>query len=128
MTIQREELMMKNTKLNILLLKCDATAPVPDDLTAWLDSPSVGNEIITGHDEISLSSDDEYRAALKTIEGLFDAIPNTAELESFLSILENDMQQHPDKLVPLTASMRRSAESLVESVEIDFGAQLLDEL
>jgi HTH-type transcriptional regulator/antitoxin HigA len=127
-TIQREELMMKNTKLNILLLKCDATAPVPDDLTAWLDSPFVGNEIITGHDEISLSSDDEYRATLKTIEGLFDAIPNTAELESFLSILENDMQQHPDKLVPLTASMCRSAESLVESVEIDFGAQLLDEL
>jgi antitoxin PrlF len=48
-------------------------------------------------------------------------------LESFLSILENDMQQHPDKLLPLTASMRRSAESLIESVEIDFGAQLLDE-
>jgi len=37
------------------------------------------------------------------------------------------MQQHPEKLQPLTASMRRSAESLVESVEIDFGAQLLKE-
>jgi antitoxin PrlF len=48
-------------------------------------------------------------------------------LESFLSFLANDMQQHPDKLQPLTASMRRSAESLVESVEIDFGAPLLDE-
>ena len=87
--------MMKNTKLNILLLKCDATAPVPDDLTAWLDSPSVGNEIITGHDEISLSSDDEYRAALKTIEGLFDAIPNTAELESFYLFLKMTCNNTP---------------------------------
>ncbi|GGQ34976.1 cobalt transporter [Shewanella litoralis] len=76
---------------------------------AWLDSPSVGNEIITYCEETPLSSENEYRAAL------------------ILSILENDMQQHPEKLQPLTASMRRSAESLVESVEIDFGAQLLKE-
>lgn len=52
-------------------------------------------------------------------------------LESFLTFLANDMQQHPDKLQPLTASMCRSAESLVESlvesVEIDFGAPLIDE-
>lgn len=48
-------------------------------------------------------------------------------LESFLSFIANDIQQHPDKLQPLTASMRRSAESLVESVEIDFGAPLFDE-
>lgn len=47
-------------------------------------------------------------------------------LESFLSFLANDMQQHPYKLQPLSASMCRSAESLVESVEIDFGAPLLD--
>lgn len=60
-------------------------------------------------EETPLSSENEYRAAL------------------ILSILENDMQQHPEKLQPLTASMRRSAESLVESVEIDFGAQLLKE-
>ena len=48
-------------------------------------------------------------------------------LESFLSFLANDMQQHPDKLQPLTSSMCRSAESLVESVEIDFGAPLIYE-
>tara|TARA_R110001583_G_scaffold161988_1_gene314147 strand:+ start:131 stop:322 length:192 start_codon:yes stop_codon:yes gene_type:complete len=48
-------------------------------------------------------------------------------LESFLSFLANDMQQHPDKLQQLTASMYRSAESLVESVEIDFGFPLIDE-
>jgi antitoxin PrlF len=47
-------------------------------------------------------------------------------LESFLSFLANDMQQHPDKLQQLTASMYRSAESLVENIEIDLGAQLLD--
>ena len=48
-------------------------------------------------------------------------------LESFLSFLANDMQQHPDKLQQLTASMCRSAESLVESIEIDFGAPLIYE-
>ena len=71
---------MKNTKLNILLSKCDSTAPIADDLAAWLDSPSGGNEIITYCEEMPLSSDDEYRAALKKIEGLFDAIPNTFDL------------------------------------------------
>ena len=71
---------MKNTKINILLSKCDSTAPIADDLAAWLDSPSGGNEIITYCEEMPLSSDDEYRAALKKIEGLFDAIPNTFDL------------------------------------------------
>ncbi|MFT5717728.1 MAG: HTH-type transcriptional regulator/antitoxin HigA [Oleiphilaceae bacterium] len=97
MTIQREELIMKNTKLNILLSKCDATAPIPDDFTAWLDSPSVGNEIITDHDETPRISDDEYRAALKKIEGLFDAIPNTAEgdeLEKWISLVETYENEH----------------------------------
>ncbi|MGI2180570.1 transcriptional regulator [Shewanella frigidimarina] len=88
---------MKNTKLNILLSKCDATAPVPDDLTAWLDSPPVGNEIITDCEETSLNSDDEYRAALKKIEGLFDATANTAEgdeLEKWISLVETYENEH----------------------------------
>jgi HTH-type transcriptional regulator/antitoxin HigA len=96
-TIQREELIMKNTKLNILLSKCDVTAPIPDDLTEWLDSPSVGNEIITDCDDTPLSSDDEYRAALKKIEELFDAIPNTAEgseLEKWISLVETYENEH----------------------------------
>ena len=84
--IQREQLIMKNTKLNILLSKCDATALIPDDLAAWLDSPSVGNEIITYCKETSISSDDEYRAALKKIEGLLDAILNTAEGDELLCL------------------------------------------
>jgi len=96
-TIQREELIMKNTKLNILLSKCDITAPRPDDLAEWLDSPSVGNEIITDCEDTPLSSDDEYRAALKKIEGLFDAIPNTAEcseLEKWISLVETYENEH----------------------------------
>jgi HTH-type transcriptional regulator/antitoxin HigA len=96
-TIQREEFIMKNTKLNILLSKCDATAPIPDDLAAWLDSPSVGNEIITDCEDTPLSSDDEYRAALKKIEELFDAIPNTAEgseLEKWISLVETYENEH----------------------------------
>ena len=88
---------MKNTKLNILLSKCDTTAPIADDLAAWLDSPSGGNEIITYCEEMPLSSDDEYRAALKKIEGLFDAIPNTAEgseLEKWISLVESYENEH----------------------------------
>jgi HTH-type transcriptional regulator/antitoxin HigA len=95
--MQREELIMNNTKLNILLSKCDATAPIPDDLAAWLDSPSVGNEIITYCKETSICSDDEYRAALKKIEELFDAIPNTAEgseLEMWISLVESYENEH----------------------------------
>jgi len=58
---------------------------------------------------------------------LFSSTPTEEDpiLESFLSFLANDMQ-HPDKLQQLTASMCRSAESLVENIEIDLGAQLLD--
>lgn len=48
-------------------------------------------------------------------------------LDGFLSFLANDMQQRPEKLQPLTASMRKSVESLVEGVEIDLDAPLLDE-
>jgi HTH-type transcriptional regulator/antitoxin HigA len=96
-TIQGEELIMKNSKLNILLSKCNAKAPIPDDLTAWLDSPSVGNEVIAYCEETSLSSEDEYRAALKIIEGLFDAIANTAEgaeLEKWVSLVESYENEH----------------------------------
>jgi HTH-type transcriptional regulator/antitoxin HigA len=95
--MQREELIMNNTKLNILLSKCDATAPIPDDLAVWLDSPSVGNEVITYYEKTPLISDDEYPAALKKIEGLFDAIPNTAEgseLEKWISLVESYENEH----------------------------------
>lgn len=84
---------MKNTKINILLSKCDATAPLSDDLAARV----VGYEIITYCEETPLSSDDEYRAALKKIEGLFDAIPNTAEgseLEKWISLVESYENEH----------------------------------
>lgn len=89
--------MMKNTKLSILLSKRDVTAPIPDDLAEWLDSPSVGNEIITDCEDTPLSSDDEYRAALKKIEELFDAIPNTAEgseLEKWILLIETYENEH----------------------------------
>jgi hypothetical protein len=47
--------------------------------------------------ETPLSSDDEYRAALKKVEGLFDAIPNTAEgseLEKWISLVESYENEH----------------------------------
>ena len=52
---------------------------------------------------------------------------NDPILGGFLSFLANDMQQHPEKLQPLTASMRNSVEGLIEGVEIDLDAQLSDE-
>ncbi|PKH00152.1 type II toxin-antitoxin system PrlF family antitoxin [Paraglaciecola sp. MB-3u-78] len=48
-------------------------------------------------------------------------------LGEFLSFIANDMQAHPERLKPLTASMRESVESLVEVVDIDLDAPLPDQ-
>jgi len=45
-------------------------------------------------------------------------------LDQFLSFLAVDMQRHPEKLQPLTASMRQSVASLVADVEVDLDAPL----
>ena len=45
----------------------------------------------------------------------------------FLCFLANDMQAHPEKLQPLTASMQESVEALLAGVEIDLDAPLMDE-
>lgn len=47
-------------------------------------------------------------------------------LKQFLSFLAVDMYRHPEKLQPLTASMRQSVESLVSDVEVDLDAPLSD--
>lgn len=49
-------------------------------------------------------------------------------LDQFLAFLAVDMQKHPEKLQPLTASMRQRVASLVADVEIDLDAPLPDEL
>jgi len=48
-------------------------------------------------------------------------------LGEFLSFIANDMQNHPERLQPLTASMRESVDALVLGVGIDLDAPLLDE-
>lgn len=48
-------------------------------------------------------------------------------LGEFLSFIANDMQAHPERLQPLTATMRESVDALIEGVEIDLDAPLLDE-
>lgn len=48
-------------------------------------------------------------------------------LGEFLSFLATDMKQHPEKLQPLTASMRNSVAALVANVEVDLDAPLSDE-
>jgi antitoxin PrlF len=45
-------------------------------------------------------------------------------LEQFLSFLALDMQQHPEKLQPLTSSMQQSVASLVANVDIDLDEPL----
>lgn len=88
---------MKNSKLNTLLSKCDLTSPLPDDLAEWLDAPSAEKEVIPYSEEKSISSEEEYRAALKRIEELFDALPNTAEgdeLEKWISLIESYENDH----------------------------------
>jgi antitoxin PrlF len=47
-------------------------------------------------------------------------------LNQFLSFLAIDMQRHPEKLQPLTASMRQSVASLIADVEFDLDAPLSD--
>ncbi|WP_233081172.1 type II toxin-antitoxin system PrlF family antitoxin [Rheinheimera soli] len=47
-------------------------------------------------------------------------------LDQFLLFLAVDMQRHPEKLQPLTASMRQSVASLVADVEFDLDAPLSD--
>ena len=48
-------------------------------------------------------------------------------MNKFLSFLANDMQQHPENLQQLTASMRNTVQSLIENVELDLDAPLSDE-
>ncbi|MBL4911136.1 MAG: type II toxin-antitoxin system PrlF family antitoxin [Alteromonadaceae bacterium] len=48
-------------------------------------------------------------------------------IESFLAFIANDMQQHPEKYQPLTASMRDRVESLTSGIELDLDASLSDE-
>lgn len=55
------------------------------------------------------------------------ASENDPVLGEFLSLLASDIQQHPEKLQPLTASIRNSVEALVVDVEIDLNASLSDE-
>lgn len=88
---------MKNSKLKTLLSKSDSTAPIPEDLAEWLNAPSIGKEVIPCSEEKSISSDEEYRAALMRIEELFDALPNTAEgdeLEKWISLIESYENDH----------------------------------
>ncbi len=47
-------------------------------------------------------------------------------LDEFLSFIARDIKAHPEKLEPLSASMRESVDALVEGVEIDLDAPLLD--
>ena len=48
-------------------------------------------------------------------------------LDQFLSFLAVDMQKHPEKLQPLSASLRQGVASLVAGVEVDLDAALSDE-
>ncbi|MDO7084471.1 type II toxin-antitoxin system PrlF family antitoxin [Pseudocolwellia sp. AS88] len=48
-------------------------------------------------------------------------------VESFLSFIADDMREHPEKLQPLTASMRERIESLTADVTLDLDTPLLDE-
>ena len=48
-------------------------------------------------------------------------------LGEFLSFIARDVKAHPERLETLSASMRESVDALVEGVEIDLDAPLLDE-
>jgi len=55
-----------------------------------------------------------------------ETVDTNPVLYQFLSFLAIDMQRHPEKLQPLTASKRLSVASLVADVEFDLDAPLSD--
>jgi antitoxin PrlF len=48
-------------------------------------------------------------------------------LDAFLSFLGNDIQNHPESIQPLSASMKDSAASLITDVEVDLDAPLSED-
>lgn len=45
----------------------------------------------------------------------------------FLAFIARDIQAHPEKVEPLSTSMRESVSELIQGVEVDLDAPLLDE-
>jgi antitoxin PrlF len=56
-----------------------------------------------------------------------EAQENDPMLGEFLSFLARDIQANPEKIEPLSVSMRKNVDELIEGVEIDLNTQLLDE-
>jgi antitoxin PrlF len=56
-----------------------------------------------------------------------EAQNNDPVLGKFLALIASDMQASPERLEPLSASMRESVDALIEGVEINLDAPLLDE-
>ena len=48
-------------------------------------------------------------------------------LDEFLSFIARDMKANPEKLEPFSASVRESVNTLIEGVDVDLEAPLLDE-
>ncbi|MBB1438400.1 type II toxin-antitoxin system PrlF family antitoxin [Shewanella sp. SG41-4] len=65
--------------------------------------------------------------AILVTESKLTEIDEDPIVESFLSFLANDMQQRNDKPHLLTENMCKSVENLVEDVEIDLDASLLED-
>lgn len=80
---------------------------------------------------LHLSKKDKIKYAIQSDGSVIISRAQTQEndpvLNEFLSFIANDMQLHPERLQPLTASMRESVEGLVKGVEIDLDAPLKDE-
>lgn len=56
-----------------------------------------------------------------------EAQNNDPVLGKFLAFIASDMQASPERLETLSASMRESVDALIEGVEINLDAPLLDE-
>jgi antitoxin PrlF len=56
-----------------------------------------------------------------------EPIENDPVVESFLAFIADDMQKYPEKLQPLTASMRDRVELLTTGIEFDLDTPLSEE-
>ncbi len=83
------------------------------------------------HQALKLSKNDKIKYTIQldgsVVISRIEQQENDPVLDEFLSFLASNMKNHPDKIAPLTKSMRKSVDTLVKDVDIDLDSPLLAE-
>ena len=80
---------------------------------------------------LGLSKKDKIKYAIQSdgsvVISRLETQENDPVLGEFLSFIAADIQDHPERLEPLSASMSEGVDALLQGVEIDLDATLSDE-